>query len=344
MMKIHNKTVAILIAPKFQDEEATLPYRFLKESGAEVKYIGLQKGSCLGKGQTTVDVSAVISEVHPNQFDGLIIPGGAAPEALRLNKDVLEFVRAFMNDAKPVGAICHGPQVLISAGVIKGRALTCFAGIRDDVILAGARYLDQEVVVDHNLITSRVPQDVPAFNKAFGDILGAYDMEKNPLANATPPQLLEFAITNEIRAMVLYETLSKKAKDKLAKAKFKYLAETERAHRDLLTEMFTQITNGQKPSPRDLPGVDGPQTVEIDPDGDLMKILRGAIQKEESARNLYQEVAEKARNPETRALFLRLADEEREHKRLLEQEYGIRTGQAVPSALEKEPWNSSDLW
>ena len=343
-MSLKNKTIAILIAPKYQDDEATSPRRYLVELGADVKYIGLQKGSCPGKGQGMVEVEAAVGDVHPGQFDGLIIPGGAAPEALRQHKEVLQFVRDFMNEAKPVGAICHGAQVLISAGVAKARTMTAYAGIRDDVVNAGARYLDQEVVVDDNLVTSRIPQDLPAFNKAFADILGKYDQEKTPWANASPSQVLEYAIMQEIKAMTLYENLAKKTKDKLSKAKFKFLAETERAHRDTLTEIFEKTNQGKKPTPRDLGISQGEPGVEIDPDGDLLKILRGAMGAEDAAYRLYSEVAEKASNLEAKAIFRHLADEEISHKRLLEAEYGLKAGYELPSSLEKAPWWSEELW
>lgn len=343
-MSLKNKTIAIFIAAKFQDDEAIMPKRYFQDQGADIKFIGTQKGTCHGKGHTTIEVDATISEVHPNQFDGLIIPGGGAPETLRLNKDILEFVRAFFRDAKPVAAICHGPQVLISAGVLKGRTLTSYPGIRDDLVNAGARFLDQEVVIDNNLVTSRVPQDIPAFNKAFGDLLGRYDMEKLPWVAATPSQVLEYAIFNEIKAMNLYEALSKKAKEKVTKAKFKFLSEMERAHRDALTEIFQKINQGKKPEPRDL-GIEGGESdAEIDPDSDLLKVLRGAIANEETAMHLYTEVAEKVTNAEARTIFRQLAEEEQSHKQMLEAEYLLRTGRDLPSAIEKEPWWAESLW
>jgi protease I len=168
MHELEGKRAAILIADKFQDEEGIEPVQFLREHGAETTYLGVETGLARGKnGRAEVDVTLRISEADPGDFDLLIIPGGAAPETLRLNADVLAFTRAFFDAGKPVAAICHGPQVLISAGVLRGRVATCYAGIRDDVILAGARYVDREAVTDRNLVTSRIPSDVPAFNRAM---------------------------------------------------------------------------------------------------------------------------------------------------------------------------------
>lgn len=343
-MDLKNKNIAILIAPKFQDDEVLSPRRHFSDLGAEITLVGLHKGTCSSKGQTTVEVTALINEVHPNQFDGLIIPGGGAPEMLRQNKDVLNFVRAFMREAKPVGAICHGPQVLISAGAIWCRSLTGYAGIKDDLVNAGALFLDQEVVVDGNLVTARVPGDLPAFNKAFTDLMTKYDRERAPWAHATPSQVIEYAILNEIKAQVVYESLAKKAKDKLAKAKFKFLAETERAHKERLEEVYEHITHGKKPIPRDLKEKGGEGNEAINPDDDILKILRGAIAAEESANNMYASIAEKMINPEGRHMFLELAEEELGHRRILEAEYATRVGGTMPSAIEKEPWWSENIW
>src|SRR5690606_35505653 len=109
----------------------------------------------------TADVGA--SEVKAADFDAVVIPGGGAPEALRINDDVVRFVREVNEDGKLIAGICHGPQVMISADILKGKAATSFIGIRDDVKLAGADYRDEEVVVSENLVTSRTPKDEPAF-------------------------------------------------------------------------------------------------------------------------------------------------------------------------------------
>jgi protease I len=172
MSGFKGKRAAVLIADRFQDEEGVEPVRFLKEKGMDSSYIGLETGTAKGKyGRQEVRIDQTISEADPDAFDVLIIPGGAAPETLRLDEAVLTFTRRFFEARKPVAAICHGPQVLISAQVLPGRTVTCYQGIRDDVKLAGARYRDKKVVVDGNLITSRTPDDIPAFNEAIARIL-----------------------------------------------------------------------------------------------------------------------------------------------------------------------------
>jgi len=342
-INLKNKMVAILVAPKFQDDETTSPQKYLTALGAETKYIGLQRGNCQGKGQTVVIVDSIINEVHSNEFDGLIIPGGSAPETLRQSKEVLNFVKAFSAEAKPIGVICHGPQVLISAQITAGRKMTCYPGIKDDLENSGAGYLDQEVVVDGNLVSSRYPQDLPIFNKAFADLVSKFDKEMTPWIFANPPQILEYAIMNEIKAQALYENLAKNVKDKLAKAKFKFLAETERSHNEALTEIFKQLTSGKAPTPRNMGDV-GEATIIIQNDKDLLKILQKAISSEESAFRLYNQISGKLINPESRKIFQTLAEEELQHKALLEAEYTIKVGRPLPAAIEKEPWWAQETW
>ncbi len=341
-MDLKNKMVAILIAPKFHDEETTAPAAFLREHGAEVRYIGIQKGTCQGKGGTSLTVDSPIADVQATEFDGLLIPGGGAPEHLRQHKEVLAFVKSFMETGKPVGAICHGPQVLISAKVIAHRTLTGYAGIRDDLLNAGARYEDQPVVIDGNLVTARIPEDIPAFTQAFATLLTRFDRE-SPWLHLNPAQALEFAITNEIKAWELYENLSKRTKDRLAKAKFRFLAEMEKAHQETLTQVFEKVYPGRKPQSRNLPGI-GEGGQDIDPDGDLAKILRSAMAAEEAAYRLYHQIAAKVLNRETKKIFEDLAEDEQQHRKLLEAEYALHTGSGLPSAIEKEPWWSQNLW
>jgi len=172
MNTLENKRVAILIADRFQDEEGVEPAAYLRERGAEVLYVGMAKGTAKGKnGRQKVEIDLAVEEADSESFDLLVVPGGAAPEALRLHDGILAFTRHFFDHGKPVAAICHGAQILISAGVLPGRTLTCVAGIRDDVRLAGARYADKAVIVDRNLVTSRTPADLPAFHEAMEQLL-----------------------------------------------------------------------------------------------------------------------------------------------------------------------------
>ncbi|MCL6577066.1 type 1 glutamine amidotransferase domain-containing protein [Kyrpidia sp.] len=159
------KRVAFLLANDYEDSEMKTPYEAIKSAGYETVIVGLKKGEQLvGKNrQARYTVDASIDEVRADQFDAVVIPGGSSPENLRLNQQVLQFVKDMDRKGKVIAAICHGPQILISAGLTKGKKMTCYPPLRDDLINAGATYVDQEVVVDGNYITSRMPADEPAF-------------------------------------------------------------------------------------------------------------------------------------------------------------------------------------
>lgn len=164
--------VAMVLAANFEDSEAIEPKDHLEALGAEVVTIGTHRGPVTGKKGGVLDVARTFAEVTPDEFDLLVIPGGGAPENLRIVDDAVAFTRSFVESGKPVGAICHGAQLLISAKVVDGRTLTCVSKIRDDVMNAGASYVDAPLVIDDNLITSRVPGDLPQFNEALGKAVG----------------------------------------------------------------------------------------------------------------------------------------------------------------------------
>lgn len=155
----------ILSADNFEDMELFYPLNRLKEEGVVVKVASMKKGMITGEYGYSIDVDITFEEVNPAEFDMLILPGGKAPEKVRLEEKAIEIARYFLGGNKPVGAICHGVQTLVSAGVMKGRRATCYIGIRDDLKCAGAIYENKEVVVDGNLITSRHPGDLYAFGR-----------------------------------------------------------------------------------------------------------------------------------------------------------------------------------
>ncbi|MEM2237150.1 MAG: type 1 glutamine amidotransferase domain-containing protein [Candidatus Caldarchaeum sp.] len=157
----------ILAGPEFEDLELYYPLIRLKEEGYEVTVVGPEKTVYTGKNGINVEAEKSIDEVKPDDFDVLVIPGGWAPDRLRRNRKVVDFVAKFFNAGKTVAAICHGPQLLISAKTLKGYTATCAAAIKDDVENAGAKYVDKPVVVDRNLITSRGPSDLHLFVKAI---------------------------------------------------------------------------------------------------------------------------------------------------------------------------------
>ncbi|USB34292.1 type 1 glutamine amidotransferase domain-containing protein [Paenibacillus sp. YPG26] len=157
--------VAFLLANGFEDSEMQVPYDEVKKAGHEVDIIGLKAGETLkgkqGKAEYTTDKA--VSDANSADYDAVVIPGGSSPENLRLDSGILSFVKKADEAKKPIAAICHGPQILISAGLAKGRTLTSYPPLQDDLVNAGANFEDKEVVVDGNFITSRTPKDEPAF-------------------------------------------------------------------------------------------------------------------------------------------------------------------------------------
>jgi len=168
--RLDGKKVAILVTDGFEQVEMTKPREALDEAGAETKIVSLKPGKIQGmhhadKGDK-FDVDLTLDEARPEEFDALMIPGGLMnPDSLRSNVAALEFTRHFFREGKPVAAICHGPWVLIDAGVVRGRTLTSWPAIKTDVKNAGGKWINEEVVVDNGLVTSRKPDDIPAFNR-----------------------------------------------------------------------------------------------------------------------------------------------------------------------------------
>ncbi|MHB8206357.1 type 1 glutamine amidotransferase domain-containing protein [Mucilaginibacter sp.] len=170
MVTLENRRVAILTEEGFEQVELTCPKLALKDAGAIVHVISPQSGKIKAWDKTNwgieVDVDKQLDEVSPDDYDALVLPGGVMnPDKLRQNKDAVAFVTAFLKEGKPIAAICHGPQILIETGLIKGRRLTSFPSLQTDLKNAGAEWVDEEVVVDNGLVTSRTPADLSAFNK-----------------------------------------------------------------------------------------------------------------------------------------------------------------------------------
>jgi protease I len=168
MSHLTGKRVAILASNGFEEAELLEPMRALREHGALVDVVSPEEGSIQGlrhfdKGQS-VPVDRNVAGAEAADYDALVIPGGLFnPDALRHDDDAIRFTRGFFDAGKPVGAICHGPWVLVDAGVVQSRQLTSVPNIHRDLENAGARWVDREVVVDHGLVTSRTPKDLPAF-------------------------------------------------------------------------------------------------------------------------------------------------------------------------------------
>ena len=153
----------MISADNFEDTELLVPYYRLREEGIPVDMASMKKDAIKGKHGYEVIANKTLKEIRPDEYDILILPGGKAPEAIRKEKEALAIAKHFFEKNKPVAAICHGPQTLISAGLLKGRRATCYKSVAPEMKQAGAMYEDKEVVVDGNLVTSRQPSDLPAF-------------------------------------------------------------------------------------------------------------------------------------------------------------------------------------
>jgi deglycase len=169
---LQGKKIAFLATDGVEQVELVQPWAAVEEAGAEPVLVSLDQGSIQGfehldKGET-FDVDEAVSDASPDDFDGLVLPGGVAnPDRLRMDEKAVEFVRSFVASGKPVGVICHGPWTLVEADVVRGRTLTSFPSVKTDLRNAGANWVDEEVVVDNGFVSSRNPDDLPAFCKAI---------------------------------------------------------------------------------------------------------------------------------------------------------------------------------
>ncbi|RVT98166.1 type 1 glutamine amidotransferase [Mucilaginibacter limnophilus] len=177
MASLNNRKVAILTEEGFEQVELTSPKEALLEAGATVHIISPKGGKIKAWNHTDwgieIDVDVELSNASPDDYDALVLPGGVLnPDKLRTNKDAVAFASAFLDEGKPVAAICHGPQLLIETGLINGRKLTSFPSLQTDLKNAGADWVDEEVVVDNGLVTSRKPDDLDAFNRKTIEEIG----------------------------------------------------------------------------------------------------------------------------------------------------------------------------
>lgn len=161
------KKILIITADKCDDSELLYPYYRVIEEGFLPIIASFDRAVINAKYHFSIMSDVSVKEIEPSDYVGLILPGGLAPEKLRQNKFVIDTVRAFNADKKPIAAICHGQQILFSAGILKNKTATCYPGIKDDLINAGAKYEDKCVVISDNLVTSRRPEDLPFFMSAF---------------------------------------------------------------------------------------------------------------------------------------------------------------------------------
>lgn len=170
MATLTGKKVAILTEHGFEEVELTSPKKALEEAGAEVKIVSMQKGTVKAwdKDHWSIElpVDIALSEARAEDFDALLVPGGVLnPDQMRAQQEYVAFARHFLEEGKPLAAICHGPQLLIETGLLDGRHMTSYPSVKTDLINAGVQWEDKEVITDNGLVTSRSPKDLPAFNK-----------------------------------------------------------------------------------------------------------------------------------------------------------------------------------
>ena len=175
MAELNGKKIAILVADGFEQVELTEPRKALDKAGAKTEVVSPAKGKVKGWNHTEwgdeIPVDVPLAQADAERYDALLLPGGVMnPDHLRRDEKVQRFVKAFFDAGKPVAAICHGPWTLIDAGVVRGRTLTSYHTIQTDLKNAGAQWVDREVVVDGNLVTSRKPDDIPAFNREMVEL------------------------------------------------------------------------------------------------------------------------------------------------------------------------------
>lgn len=184
MENLNRKTVAILATNGFEESELKEPKKALEEAGADVHIVSLEsgeiKGWADGNWSNSYKVDKTLDEVSQSDYNALMLPGGVInPDLLRRNDKAISFVKSFFENKKPVAAICHAPWLLAEADVLKGRKVTSYNSIKTDIVNAGANWVDEEVVVDEGLVTSRSPKDLPAFNSKLVEEVyeGKHDMQ-----------------------------------------------------------------------------------------------------------------------------------------------------------------------
>jgi len=167
--------IAFVLGEDFEDSEFRKPYDGLKASGHEIDILGAEAGTRVkGKrGKEEIEIEKAAANAKPEDYDAVVIPGGYSPDHLRTNPDVVDFVSKMVRGDKLIAAVCHGPQLLIEAGAVDGKRMTSWPSVKKDLQNAGAHWLDREVVVDGKLITSRKPDDLPAFTRTIDQTLSA---------------------------------------------------------------------------------------------------------------------------------------------------------------------------
>ncbi len=244
-MNLSGKRAVVLVEDQYQELEVWYPFLRLRGAGVEVQVVGTGSATTYkGKYGYPIEADVAADTVQAKDIDAVIIPGGYAPDRLRRYPEVLKLVRDAFDAGRVVAAICHAGWVLISAGIAKGRKLTSFSAIKDDLVNAGAIWVDEEVVQDGNLITSRNPLDLPAFTDAIIAALG--EVEAGGLESVSGGtdalEALRMAIRAEEAAKRFYSMAEKRTEDPEAKNIFHRLAQDEERHRALVQDEYNRLT------------------------------------------------------------------------------------------------------
>lgn len=171
--------IAFVVGEGFEDSELMKPLEELRGAGHDIDVLGVNAGAKIkGKKGTEIALDASVTEKDATSYDAIVIPGGYSPDHLRMDKDVVRFVQAAVHAEKVIAAVCHGPQLLIEADAVEDKQLTSWPSVRTDLLNAGAKWVDREVVIDGTLITSRKPADLPAFIAAIREQLGGREQRK----------------------------------------------------------------------------------------------------------------------------------------------------------------------
>jgi len=240
-MSLKGKRVAILAENTYQELELWYPALRFREEGAEVKIIGTGQPTYTSKLGYPVTVDAAADQVSAKDFDAVIVPGGFAPDQLRRYPAVLKLVREAFEQGKVVAAICHAGWVLASAGILKGRKVTSLPAIKDDVTNAGATWLNEPIVRDGNLITSRVPDDLPFFCRAIIQAMGGGDVSADVAETTSAKDAFAIAIRAEEQAAAFYQAAVKRTDDPQAKNMFLELAKEELKHKANLEKEYAHL-------------------------------------------------------------------------------------------------------
>jgi protease I len=260
------KKVAILIEKNFEDSEFQITYNALKEAGAEVSVLGSRMNETYAgkQGKASVKPDGTTTEARASDFDAVVIPGGMAPDTMRTPLKTVRFVQDAVEQGKLVAAVCHGPQVLIEGDLLKGRRATGFRAIRKDMQNAGADYVDEPLVVDGQLLTSRRPSDLPIFTTAILRRLGLRNESELPVESSSDAEWwklaeewggsskseivdgLNTAIRGERYAVTAFEHYAEKATDAELRSTFNEISQAKQAHIEKLEARLLEL--GEKES------------------------------------------------------------------------------------------------